>query len=105
MIGQVIVLSVLGLSLMLLGYLVKNRKHYNMIAGYNTMSEQEKAKVDIAGLAGYMKTIFVAMGLIIIAAALLDFMIGPQTLAPVIAGITLLAGTSILLANSKKFLK
>ena len=45
MIGQLIAFTAFGLLFIFLGYLVKDRKKYNLIAGYNTMSEDEKARL------------------------------------------------------------
>lgn len=42
---------VTGLIFLILGILIKFGKMYFLIAGYNTMSEEEKKKYDIQGIA------------------------------------------------------
>ncbi len=44
-----------------LGIAIKNGKMYFLIAGYNTMSEKEKANVDIVGIATLFRNVLFAM--------------------------------------------
>ena len=55
---QIILSSILIIS----GYLVK--KHPNLIAGYNTMSESEKEKIDITNLSSFLKRLLVGLGVV-----------------------------------------
>lgn len=55
-----------GVFLILLGIVIKHGKMYNWIAGYNTMSLEEKKNVDIAGFSTLMRNCFVFMGILII---------------------------------------
>ncbi len=59
MIGVAIVFIVLGI-------LIKYGKMYFLVAGYNTMSKQEKEKYDIAGIANVFRNTLFGMALIII---------------------------------------
>ena len=60
---------IIGLFFVGIGFLVKSVP--NLIAGYNTMSDDEKQNVDIAGLSAFMKKGFIIMGGLIIVSALL----------------------------------
>jgi len=50
----------------LLGIVIKHGKMYFLIAGYNTMSKEEKAKYDIEGIATLFRNVMFAMALLII---------------------------------------
>ena len=49
-----------------LGILIKYRKMYFLIAGYNTMSKEEKEKYDIDGIARVFRNVMFGMGFLII---------------------------------------
>lgn len=59
-----------------LGVLVKNGKAYNLIAGYNTMSPEEKAKVDIKGIAIVFRDAMFGMAVIITGGSLHSYCFG-----------------------------
>ncbi|MAO10113.1 MAG: hypothetical protein CMC07_04305 [Flavobacteriaceae bacterium] len=50
----------------ILGILIKYGKLYFLIAGYNTMSKEEKAKVDVDGIATVFRNATFGMALIMI---------------------------------------
>ncbi|WP_052158201.1 DUF3784 domain-containing protein [Lacinutrix jangbogonensis] len=50
-----------GLILIICGFLVK--KHPNLIAGYNTMSQAEKDNVNIKELSSFLKQLLIGLGL------------------------------------------
>lgn len=50
----------------LLGILIKYGKMYSLIAGYNTMTKQEKEKYDIESIATLMKNVMFGMAFIVI---------------------------------------
>ncbi|MEQ6121437.1 DUF3784 domain-containing protein [Reichenbachiella sp. MALMAid0571] len=54
---------IIGGFLILMGFLVK--KFPDMIAGYNTMPEEQKKNVDVEGLSSMMRNAMVLMGLLI----------------------------------------
>lgn len=54
---------IVGGFLILMGFLVK--KFPDMIAGYNTMSEEQKKNVNVEGLSSMMRNAMVLMGLLI----------------------------------------
>ena len=49
-----------------LGILIKYGKMYFLIAGYNTMSKEEKSKYDIEGIATIFRNTMFGMALIVI---------------------------------------
>ena len=55
----------IGIGLLLIGsgFLVK--KYPSLIAGYNTMSEEQQKNVDIEGLSTLMRNSFIFMGLLV----------------------------------------
>jgi len=55
-----------ALIFIILGYLIKYRKMYALIAGYNTMSTENKSEIDIEKLANLLKNVFFGMALLII---------------------------------------
>ncbi|MGB0837370.1 MAG: DUF3784 domain-containing protein [Flavobacteriaceae bacterium] len=61
-----------------LGIAVKNGKMYNLIAGYNTLSDGEKAKIDIEGVALVFRNTLCFMGIAILIGVVLDEVFGQQ---------------------------
>lgn len=55
----------IGIALMfvVLGIIVKHGKIYSLMAGYNTLTTEEKAKIDCAGLATLFRNVLFAMAL------------------------------------------
>jgi hypothetical protein len=61
-----------GLLLLVLGYLIRFRKMYFLISGYNTMSAEKKKNVDTAGLGTLMgNSLFVMSGLMFVGMTLM----------------------------------
>ncbi len=56
-----------GISLILIGIIIKHGKMYNLIAGYNTMPKEKKKNVDISGFSTLLRNCFVIIGVLIIA--------------------------------------
>lgn len=75
----------------------------NSIAGYNTMSAEEKKKVDINGLSCYMQRVFVAMGLTIIGGYPLLHWIGLTIIAQSLSIIVSFPGVGLILIKSRKY--
>ena len=61
-------INMIGIAILftILGILIKYGKMYFLIAGYNTMSKEEKEKVDIKGIATVFRNAMFGMALIII---------------------------------------
>lgn len=49
-----------GFLLIICGFLVK--KHPNLIAGYNTMSQKDKEKININALSTFLKQLLIGLG-------------------------------------------
>lgn len=100
MIGVAILFIVLGI-------LIKYRKMYFLIAGYNTMPKEEKEKYNIEGIATVFRNVMFGMALIIIA----GFFISKLTEIPNIQNYafwtSIIIGIPYLLieTNSKKYKK
>lgn len=72
-----------ALLLVLIAFLIKFKKVYWLISGYNTMSEEKKKNVDIEGLAGFI-FVFCLMIAGIIAIAALFMFFGKMAFAGVV---------------------
>ena len=89
-----------ALIFIIIGVLVKYGKMYFLIAGYNTMSAEKKAVIDIEKLAALLKNVFFGMALLII----LGHVISKSLEIPVIENIpffgAILIGIPYLLVKS-----
>lgn len=94
---------IIGLFLIGIGFLVK--AFPDLIAGYNTMTKEQKANVDIKGLSSFMRNCFIVMGLIIIIGSYFFNWIGLSMISNSIVLISVLSGVIILLIKSRKFNK
>ena len=84
---------------------VKYGKIYNLIAGYNTMSPAEKAKVNIEAIATLFRNVFFSMAaVLIVSEILIQYSVWPE-LGEYIHIPALLLGTLWILirSNSKKY--
>ncbi len=92
-----------GLFLILLGFLVK--KFPNLIAGYNTMSAEEKARVDVEGLSSHMRNSLIVIGLLMIIITRLSITL-ELSISPffIIVG-TILPGTLYMIIGSQRYMK
>ena len=59
-------MSLLGIGLMFIGWGIHNKQWHGLISGYNTMSEEEKKKVDISGLAKSLSYMTYVLGVLLI---------------------------------------
>tara|TARA_B100000745_G_C19960538_1_gene324629 strand:+ start:188 stop:499 length:312 start_codon:yes stop_codon:yes gene_type:complete len=66
--------SLTGIILIISGVLVK--KYPNLIAGYNTLSEAEKKKIDIKHLSGFMRNCLIIIGAVSIIVTIALYFIG-----------------------------
>jgi hypothetical protein len=89
----------------ILGILIKYGKMYFLIAGYNTMSKEEKDKINIEGIATLFRNVMFGMALIMIT----GYFIANELKNPNIENnaffVALLIGIPYLLikSNSKKY--
>lgn len=91
----------------LLGILVKHGKMYNLLAGYNTLSREGKAKIEIRGLATLFRNTMPGMALVMILGHFATHWHKDPALGDFAFFGALLIGIPYLLlkANSKKFKK
>lgn len=66
--------SLTGIILIICGILVKQNP--NLIAGYNTLSEAEKQKIDIKRLSGFMHNSFIVIGSVSIIVTIILYLCG-----------------------------
>ncbi len=72
---------IFGLFFIGIGILVKHGKAYDLIAGYNTMSKEDKAHFDIEGYATFFRNFFVGLGLAIVIGFYLFYWMGWEEIA------------------------
>lgn len=91
----------LGLFFIGLGFLVKAVP--DLIAGYNTMSKEQKANVDILGLSTFMRNVLIVIGLIIIAGNFLLRLLEFPMIASLLTFIVPFVGIPFLIVKAQKF--
>lgn len=93
--------SLVGLFLILMGFAVHIKKWYFLISGYNTMSEEQKANVDVESLGRLVGIYCYLNGVILIVMGLLHFAGYEKSLAPglIFLGIS----TVYILVKSQKY--
>jgi hypothetical protein len=96
-----IVNLIFGLLIIGTGFFVK--AFPDTIAGYNTMSKEQKKNVDIKEAATFIRNGFVIIGLIIIAGYYLLRWIGLIEFAQYIAPVSTIIGTAIIIIMAQKF--
>lgn len=94
-----------GVFLILLGIVIKHGKMYNWIAGYNTMSPEEKKNVDIEGFSTLMRDCFLIMGMLIIAGHYFLGYMELFNLIPFVILIVVSLGLPVLLFLGEKYKK
>lgn len=83
------------------GFLVKAAP--GLIAGYNTMPEDQKKNVDIEGLSTYLRNGFIVIGLIVIIGYYLFNWIGISFLANSVMLIATLIGVTVMVLKAQQF--
>lgn len=89
----------------LLGILIKYGKMYSLIAGYNTMTKQEKEKYDIEGIATLMKNVMFGMAFIVTTGLVVTYWTDNSDYEFYALGLALILGIPYLLikSNSKTY--
>lgn len=90
-----------------LGILIKYGKFYNLIAGYNTMSKEEKAKYNIEKIATLFRNVMFFMAFLITIGYIFSNMFDSEKLGVYTIIISTLIGIPYLLikSNSKAYKK
>jgi len=88
-----------------LGILIKHGRMYFLIAGYNTMSKEEKAKVDIEGIATLFRNVMLAIALLLCAGKGAAMLLGMPAIESLLIYVVPVSGVIYLLiaSNSKKY--
>lgn len=90
-----------GAFLIVLGFLVK--KFPDLIAGYNTMSAEQKEKVDIDGLSTMMRNSFIVIGILLAISDPVLSLIGLKQHATMALPLIILSGTFFILIRAQTF--
>jgi len=91
-----------GLSLIGVGFLVK--RFPDLIAGYNTMSTEQKKNVDIDGLSTFMRNALIGIGTTLIVAYYLFKLVGLNTKSyPIVLIILVGVGVMVMVIIAQKF--
>ena len=94
----------IGVILIICGFLVK--KHPNLIAGYNTLSEDDKEKIDIENLSSMMKRALITIGTLTIVMGLIMSIIKvKEHYGLLITSSIVVLGVIIMIITAKKFNK
>jgi len=96
-----VIYSVTGVFLIILGLLVK--KYPNLIAGYNSLTPEQKEKVNIKKLSSLVRNSFIGMGLIIIWLDYLMKYIGYPEYTFWIFVFTVILGTGMIVVKAQKY--
>lgn len=90
----------LGLFFIILGLLIKYGKMHSLLAGYNTMSPEKKAKYDIERIASIFRNGMVGMGMVIILGSLAATWFENPDLRPIAVSAAVIIGVPYLLIAS-----
>lgn len=95
----------IALLFIIFGLLIKYGKMYFLIAGYNTMSKEEKEKIDIQGIATLYRNVLFGMALTIIVGYFIAKKFENSTIESIVFFAAIVIGVPYLLiaANSKKY--
>lgn len=96
-----ILFLIVGLFMIGSGFLVKSNP--NLIAGYNTMSKEEKKNVDIEGLSTYICNGLITIGLTVILGHYFFIWIGLVMIANLTSLFVTLVGVTIMIINSQQY--
>ena len=95
----------IAILFIVLGILIKYKKIYFLIAGYNTIHKEEKKKYNIEGIANVFRNVMFGMALIIIIGYLTSKITGYPKIQSYTFWISLIIGIPYLIikSNSKKY--
>ena len=84
----------------ILGVAIKYGKMYFLIAGYNTMSKEEKAMINIGRVAILFRNVLFTMALVLVAGNLIIPGFDIPSLLPIVTTATILTGVIFLVVKS-----
>jgi len=91
----------LAFFFMILGILVY--RFPNLLAGYNTMSKEEKAKVDVDGLKKWSRNVFVIIGFLLILGNYISHSLANPNYADYPLYVIVVVGLVILIIGAQKY--
>ena len=100
-----IVFIITGVFILLTGISIKQFGLYDLIAGYNTMSAQEKANFNIERFVTLMRNVFLIMGILIIAGSLVNIFLKTDFISLIIFIASMVLGLSYLLIQGQRLKK
>lgn len=94
-----------ALIFIFIGLLIKNGKMYNLIAGYNTMSDKEKSKYNIEAIATLFRNVMFFMAFLIVIGYVLSKIFKDPSILAIAFWIAIGIGMPYLIiqSNTKKF--
>lgn len=92
---------IIGVVFIALGFL--GRVFPNLIAGYSTMTAEQKAKVDINGLSSFMRNGFIAMGALTIAGYYFFMMLNLEVVAEMMVLVSAFLALPYILIGARRF--
>lgn len=98
---HMITIIIIGSFLIALGFLVKS--YPNLIAGYNTLPEEQKKNVDIESLSTLIRNGLILTGASVIGGYFLFSLLGFTHIANSIVIVAILVGVSIIVAKAQRF--
>ena len=100
-----IVNYIVSIIIVIIGVVIGLGKQYELIAGYNTASKEEKAKINIEAYGKFMMRVFIAMAILIVLGTFIAQYFNIQWLEIWAIMIALIPGLTYLLirGNSKKY--
>ncbi len=96
---------VVSIIFILLGFAIKNGKMYYLIAGYNTMSQDEQSKYNIEGIALVFRNVLFAMAIFMLIGFLISKWLDNPKIEVYVVICSVLIGIPYLLivSNSSKY--
>lgn len=91
----------IGVFLIVVGILVYNYPY--LISGYNSLTEEQKAKVDIKGLKSFMRTVLIFMGILTIVDYYILHWMGYSLIGDFVSFPIIIIGTIFMAINAGKF--
>ena len=92
---------VTGIFFIIIGYVIK--AFPNTIAGYNTMSMERKAYVDIEGLSSFIKRGFILMGVVMLIGCSLFQLAGQEKMATGFYSATIIFGVIYIMLSAQAY--
>ena len=100
-----IILIFIGGIIILTGFAIKQFKLYELIAGYNTMSTQEKALFNIEKFTSIMMITFLIIGLVIIMGTIIGICLKIEFLGLIILFLDIFIGLTFLNVKGRQLKK